>query len=656
MDFLPQRPDDDQLAALLHAQGEHALLKGDCSGISLFDEASRLAPRQPELFYKQGLALLEYASLEKKEKVLLLANKKFRTAISLDPSLLAAWQAWGASLSLLGSLTSEHHYVLEAEEKLRQALHLSQDTANDFLADLYWEYGSVRARIAHRSGEALDWQLALDSFQKAANAHEITDPEFWIDFGSANFQLAEKINDVRLYVRAVHCFKHAVSSHPHAFRGWMCLARSINMLYALSHDEDHFVQANDCFSTAVQLQPHDAEVWLEWALFLCESGRKQRDIKRLRLCIEKCHKAYACGSGEPLIVATWAEALALIGEITDRLDLLSEAQNKIAEALEVDDGDPSLLYSWGMVLCAFGSYFNDLDYYYQAIEKFQSALSLDRTLSRQWHAIAIAYAAIGEMDADPNAFEKACRFFSKAIELRPTTSLIYDCARTLLRLGEMTHNQAILERAATQFEYALGLQKNAPYLHPDWLFHYASTLDLLADFYDDESFYLKSIEIFTHVLMVDPDYPHIHHRLALTLSHLGDLLEEAEYFQRALHHFRLAARQEEENDQITLDWGVALINLARHTDNPGEADLLFRDAEHKLIQAARLGNAGAYYHLGCLYSLQGLYDKAMGFIEKAEKSQTLPSLDELLQDDWLEGLRGTQIFRELLSRLERKLA
>ena len=41
----------------------------------------------------------------------------------------------------------------------------------------------------------------------------------------------------------------------------------------------------------------------------------------------------------------------------------------------------------------------------------------------------------------------------------------------------------------------------------------------------------------------------------------------------------------------------------------------------------------------------------MHFLEKADVASALPPLDDLLQDEWLENLRGTPSFRNYISHL-----
>ncbi len=639
-------------ALTLVTQGEHSLLSRDPAGVELFQKASQLEPQNADLLFRQALALYEYGQEEGKKNILLLASKKLRTATLLNPLSFRYWQLWGSVLCLLGKISGSHHYFLEAKKKCTRALPLIDNQDSSILSDFYWDYGVVWKHIAEKSEEALDFQVALDAFGKASDYSDQFPEEFWNDFGQTALCLAGRINDIRLYVKAINCFKHAIATSISSSEGWILLAGALQALYAYTHDEDHFSQANECFAAAAKTRPQNADLWLNWAKLLCNAGRQNQDTKRLRSCIEKCHRAHACDPNNSLITATWAEALALLGELSERLDILYDAQNKIAESVQTSEEHPDLWYAYGMCFNSFARYFNDTDYYYQAIEKFQQGTSLDRTCHRHWHAIATAYATIGQLEGDLDALELSCRFFSKAIDLQASSFYIYDYARALSKIGEITHEQQWLEEALVHFERALNIQKNAVYLHPEWLFHYASTLDMLGDFYEEESYYLRAIEILSHVLTIDPDFPHIHHRLALCFAHIADLNEDVEHFHRAAHHYRLAAKHEEENDQILLDWGVTLINLSQHLHVTCEIEQFFREAESKLTQAAKLGNLLAFYHLSCLYSLQGHYEKAIRFLEKADSFSSLPPLEELLQDDWLDDLRDTPDFHEFLSHLE----
>lgn len=643
------------LASSLLAQGETALLKGNFSeGLEYFDSALKLDAQNPKIFYAQGLSLFEYGSHEGQEKALPMASKKFKMAVSLDPEYFDAWQAWGSLLCVLGLNTEEHHYFKDAQEKLNRAVTLSENQGTEVLSELYWDLGVVFSHLAQNSGEALDWHQAIEAFQLAHSFVEKLPAEFWNDYGFACLKFASQINDMQFYIKAIHCLRTAVSIDPRCIHTLCLLSEALQKLYAQTHDEDHFSQAVDCLASAAGMDPQNPEIYFNWAKFLCDSAKRTADVKRLRLCVEKCHTAFAIHANDPLILAIWSEALALLGNYTERLDLLYEAQNKVSQAIEMDGDNPDIWYSFGICMQAFGHYFDDSDYYYQAVEKFQMGLSIDRTCHRNWHAIGWTYSLLGDLEGSSKNMELALRFFQKAMDLNASTYYLFDYATALCHLGEMTHEQGPLEESCAQFERLLAVQKNAIYLHPDWLFQYACALDSLGDFHEEEFYYLRAIEILSHVLLIDPDFPSVHHRLGLAFSHLGELTGDADRFCRAVHHYRLAVKHDEENDAVLLDWGATLINLATHSHDSSESDQFFRDAEYKFQLTVRLGNAQTFYYLACLYSLQGECEKGMYFLEKARALDALPSTEELLNDDWLDNLRSTVYFQEFLTQLERK--
>lgn len=636
----------DQAESLL-SLGEEKLLQGHLAeGLDAFMKAEALQGNtDPSLYYREGLSLFEYGAEEGREQALLLACKKFKLAHRLAPSDVDILHAWGNTLTLLGERQEEHHYFVDAKDKYEKAIELADPSA-----ELLWDLGIIWCYIGDHSGEAVDFQKAIRSFESAIEAAERLPADFWIDFGSGALSLAAMVKDVRQIIKAINCFKNAVSQDETNFDSWSGLAEALSALYEHTHDEDHFLQANECYANGSKIAPQEADHWLEWAKFLLVSAHRNNDLKRLRACLEKCHRAYACDNENPHTLAIWAEALALLGQLTERLDLIYEAENKIAEAFELDEEDPALWYSLGTCFCCFGAYFNDYDYYYQAIEKFQIGLSIDRSDDALWHAIANTYAKVGTLENDSELFIQSLKFYEKALSISESSTRHMDYAKALSKLGEMSHEKKWLEQSIYHFEVALSMQKNAVYLHPEWLFSYASTLDMLGDFHDDEKYYTRAIEIFSHVLMVDPDFHHIHHRLAQAFCHLGELMNEVDYFYRAIHHLRLALRHDEDNDQMILDWGIALVNIAQHTPILTDVQQLMNDAEQKMALAAKLGNAQAYYHLSCLYSLLQQYDRAMYFLQKASHFGSLPLVDELLSDEWLDGLRSTSEFQEFLAQ------
>jgi tetratricopeptide (TPR) repeat protein len=190
--------------------------------------------------------------------------------------------------------------------------------------------------------------------------------------------------------------------------------------------------------------------------------------------------------------------------------------------------------------------------------------------------------------------------------------------------------------------------------HPDWLFQYASAIEWLGDFTQDERHFIRAIEIFSHILLIDPDFEAIHYHIALCYVNSGHIAGDSEFYKRAIHFFRLAIRQDGENDQIWLDWGLCLINLAHYTLDANFMYQLYMDAEIKITEAGKLGNHGASYALACLYSILGRLEESMEFIHRALRARALP-IEELHADDWLDNVRATPAFTQFMTALEAKL-
>jgi tetratricopeptide (TPR) repeat protein len=645
-----------ELALRYLSQGELALLHGNLNALPLLEAASQLDPENPQIWYRQGLAFFEYGSEEGKEKSLLLASKHFKYATQIDPSFFEAWVAWGNTLLQLGRFHEEHHFLLEAQQKYRRALELSAGQGGETLAEVYWDCGIAWAEIAEHSGEAIDLRRAIDSFEESLKLQVKPSPEFFNDFGKAYLEMGLLINDSRLFLQAIHYLGRSIEAAPNYFDGWVSLAESYSQLYINTMDERTIAKASHAFQSAVKLTPNDAEVWLSWAQILAEAGRLNGDVKLLRQSIEKAARAASLDPKDPLITAQWVESLSMLGASTSRLDLLIEAEQKIIKATDAFPDDPDLWHAYGVCLIAFGKYYEDPDYYEMAIDKLQYGLSIDRTTAEHWHTLGLVHKFYADLTNHEDLLDRANRFFSRALDLKSSCpAILFDSACTLLHFSEALDDLPALHKALSQFETLLQNYKNAILHHPEWLFEYACALEWLADFSADEAHLNRAIEIFSHVLLIDPDYPRIHARIARCYMELGHHSCESEMYKRAISFYRLALRQDEENDQIWLDWGLCLIYLAHHTLDADFMHQLYWDAEQKISRAGQLGNPSAYYNLACLNSILGRTAEAMELIRKSLSARALPPIDEMLEDEWLDNLRDTPAFAQFLNALEAKL-
>lgn len=631
------------------ALGELALLQGHVEEAIAHFEAA------PSLPYRQGVALLEFSLEEPHERGLHAAARAFRLSINTQPNLFEAWFAWGVTLYHLGRHHGEHHYYLDAKEKFETATLLLGERSRELTALFYWKLGILWCDLALQSGEAVDVRVALDHLNCSLESQKEPSCRFLVDQGNAFLHLGLLTNDERLYQQSIDALRKATEKDPLHAPAWAALAGTYSQLYISTMDERFASLANETFARLSKLAPRNGDAWIAWAQLLGESGRLNRDPKKLKSAVERAAYAHTLDAKNPLPIAQWVESLSFLGATTSRLDLLIEAEDKIKRALEHFDPDPELSYAYGLCLHAFGDYYSDPDYYDLAIEKLQESVSLDRSYAEGWHALGNAHYALGRIIQDPEILGRAIRFHNRAIDLKPSCpALLFDAANALLVQSELLDNPEPLEQALRLYESLLKNQKEAVLHHPEWLYHYAVALDSLAERTGDENHLIRAIDLLLHVLLINPDYPHIHLRVAAAFVRLGEVSGEAEYYARAHHYFQFAARSDEEEESVWLEWGLALINLAHYTPDPELMNQYYFEAEAKILRAGQLGHPLAHYQLACLYSILGRYAESIDLIRTAQKQGTLPPLEELLEDLWLENLRGTEVFSQFLSSLEAK--
>ncbi|PIS00410.1 MAG: hypothetical protein COT84_07665 [Chlamydiae bacterium CG10_big_fil_rev_8_21_14_0_10_35_9] len=643
----------NELSKKYLSKAETLLQKNDLKALKYFEAASELAPSDPENWFRQGVAFYQYAILENQEKAFQLANKNFTVASQLDTENFDIWLNWGLTLTQLGKAHSELHFLTDAKAKFETAIRLSDSQSPEKKGDLYWKIGLLWTAISEASGEAIDLRMAIQSFCTSSSYQNNASSDFWRDFGNAYLQMGLLINDSKMYFQSIEYFRKVVKSNSESYEGWFCLAQAYTQLYINTIDEHYYNHAHECFTQALKKNNTKIELWLNWAQLLGEAGILNKDPQRLKLATQKCIRAQNIDPRHPLVIGQWTESLSQLGLFTNRLDLMIESENKIIKAVDQFPDEPELWYAYGVCLMAFGKYYEEPDFIEAAIEKIQHGISLDRSCAELWHILASAYYELGYFLEDVEIFQQSCDFFSRACDLKPSCpSLSFGYAKALLKLAECTADIDSLKKGTALLEAIIQSHKTAILQHPNWLFYYALSLFLLGELTDEEKYYTKAIELFLHVILVDPQYPDIYFKTALCFSHLAEITLEKEVFSKAINYFMLAVKQEPENDQIWLEWGLTLTHLADLSQNETTAQAFFKEAEQKIMRSGQLGNQHAYYQMACLLSLTRRYSQAMEFIEKAQLFDALPPIEEIMEDDWLENLRYTQAFSDFIACLE----
>lgn len=645
--------DRDLLASLFILRGENQIAEGDKSAKESFDLAAQVVPQNPHVFYQIGCV---YAKHPFNFTCLKLAEEAFQKALNLNDSLIDVYLTLGNVYNSLGNLSQEARYFHQAEETFEKALQYAEDNTEK-LAILYWYWGVSWHFLGKHSGEANDYLIALDKLRKAANKG-LEEKYFWSTYGDTLSELSSLLGKRELLSEVVELYRNSIKQSLDFYEGWLKLGCTYQRLFEIHFFEDYFTQAYECYKMAVELNDNHSVLWLKWAQLLATYGKLHRNEDVLQESFEKFEKASACEPNQPLLMCCWAQALMLYGASTENINKIQEAHQKILKCLELDPGLVDAWYYYGNCLIEIGRYFGEEEYFLEAIEKFDYGLTLQKNESLLWHGMALAYFSIGDMRSEVPWLEKATLYFTKISEASQWQPRQFwnDWGVTLMKLAELTNEKFYVEDALDKFKHAL-VDLNEQEVDPEWLYNYGCALDFLGDFNEDIDCYEKAIVALTSALQSDSNYAHARYNLALAYAHLGEVAMDVECFHKSIENFQILISQDSEDEMGWNDYGLTLIHLAQlinENSRPEQSLKLYEVAETKLLHAAGLGCTQSFYNLACLYSLTSNYSMAMHFLEKAESAGTLPPLDDILQDEWLEGLRSTVSFRNYISHLPKQ--
>lgn len=649
--------DRELLGTLFVMQGEKLLRNGEQKKVKdNFSLACRIAPNNPRVYYRQALA---FAGSEENTAMMRQACQALHSATKLNPGFFDAWFAWGVVLVKLGVFFQELSYLELAQDKFLQAESLLSATTSRRLGEFYHHYGNLYYQIGKISGEANDFSLACQKYRNAIEASGET-VKFCCDIGAALCDLAYLINKSDLLFEGLEYYWKAVQKDPECSEGWVQLSYHLEKLFRSTSQESFFQMAIECFENAERLNVSGATLWLRWGHLLTFYGKSRKNIEAVDEACLKFEAADRIEPNHPKILSAWAEAKILIGTCDDSLEMLKEAEKMILSSIEMQPEVSSLWGLYGRCLAEIGRYFDDASYYQKSIEKYQFALSLNRGNHLLWHGLAQAQFSLGELKEDYRLVERACRLCVRVIEMggKPYPQYWNDWGVVLLRLSQVTGKKEYLEAAIDKFERAIQLSKKNPDgegADPEWLLSLGTALDIHGDMTDSQESHEKAVAILSNLDEQVPNYPNAQYALGLAKSHLAECAADVELFEQACLHFEEAAESEPDSDILLNEWGVAKIHWAELVKDPACEELyrsLLNQADRHLRQAIAAGSHVAVYNMAALQAIRGNYDVAIDCLERAHQLGSLPSLEDVLNDPWLESLFGRKEFTSFVNRIE----
>lgn len=643
------------LGMLFLKQGEHQLQQGDSRMLESFELATKVAPDSAVIFFRQALI---YAAQAQNIRCLKAADHALEKATQLDPGFIDAWHAWGNVLVKIGIFYDQHHYFHQAEEKFVEAKKLLQEKELGASPVFYWNWGICWYNLGKHSGEAVDF---VQASEKCRIAEELgaCSGEFHNDYANILVDLACLVGKEELLIEAVDRYEKATTLISSNYEVWLNLACTYHRLYEFTGTFDYFYRADECFERAAEMHSEDVSVWLHWAELYADAGKMLRNLEYLKTSFEKFKKAELIEPTHPYVLLRWCEAQVFAASFSEDLQLLREAESRLGEVLKALPQDAEAWYVYGLCLSECGRYFAASSYYFQAIEMFKEGLKLKESDFSLLHGVALAYFAIAEIKNDVEIIEQSIAYFNQAADLgnRLSSHFLSDWGVALMKLGEMTSERSHIEEAAAKFEKAINGNLNHwedAEVQLEWLYNYGCAMDFLGDFHNEPVYYEKAVQVLSHVLEIDSSYVHARYNLALALSHLGELQGDVENLKQAIDHFHELVVYDPEDGMTWNDYALALLHLGMLKEEPGgslKSQNYFEMAEVRFEQAINLGCLPAYYNLACLYSLTGHPAAAMHYLEKAEQSKSLPLLDDLIHDEWLDDIRDEPAYRLFIARL-----
>lgn len=580
--------------------------------------------------------------------------KAYEKVIKKNPNQSEARISLATTLFQLGLFHGDPDYFKKAAKKFEEAANVIP--AEEMTANFYWHWALALLFQGKHTRDSKDFQAALAHFQ-TARSKGLDDAAFWNDYGNALVDLSCADGQKEMLYDAAQLYQKATDIDKNYFPAWMNRACCYQELYQVSGAKPFFQIADEGFAKAAELSKEDISLWIKWGQLYIYSGRITFDINLLKAGIKKFEEGDQYEKNCAILLENWAEGLITLGSVSEDLDILKKGREKILEALELAPDSANAQYIYGKALSEWGRYFEDGKHYLEAVAVFEKGLERHEEEWRLIYGKALALIQLGTLAEDVNYLKDGIACLEQVAALEEGQPQLYnEWGAALLYLAESTGSHHYLMDALTKFEYAITMQggdQDLTSIDPVLLFNYSCALDFMGEFTDDPFFHERAIQLFNQLVALDPDFEELRYHFGLAWSHLGELTANKDAFYQAIEQFQRAVTINPEEERAWNDWGLALTHLAL-LDQEIESEEFLSEAAALFAQSLLLGGLQAAYNLACLYSLTGQTEMSLSFLERAAGQGALPSLEEIEEDEWLNNIRETDRFKQLVKTLRER--
>ncbi|WP_204592956.1 tetratricopeptide repeat protein, partial [Candidatus Similichlamydia epinepheli] len=621
--------------------------------LNCFELASQVAPMSHYVAYLQGQTFWSCYLNEKNPGALSHAVYRLRRALKESSFHLPYLHLF------LRVVLAAQSFWLDSTQLLQEAYDLAHPIVSSSLIDaethLLW--AELLFATAKNSEEIGDYVKAIRCFAEAQEKN-VNKVSFWLAYSDCVLALSKRVSSHNLLCQAEKLIACAINLAPESPDAWLLLAKfHARCLFHQGFDES-LAKAEEAFSGALARGASRIEVSLQWAELYYFVGRFRQQVQFLRIACDKLQIGLAVDPIHPKLRSLLSCCQTILGAYDDNLALLRQAENVLLEVIDQEPEETIHHYRHALALIEQGRYFCDTRFFQSALARLKTSMAqLGRS---SWISLGLAqtYFLLAESTGNINLFKKCLAGFSECSDLCEEHIWInIDWAVALMRASEILGNKELLNEALSKFSFVIDqYQAMGVRLDAELLYQHGCALDLQGDYSGDETFYDRAVQSLALAQNIDPNAFHIRLAFAFALSHLAEATSDPECFFRAFEHYRILSEIDPEDDIVWGEWGICILSFIK-SSVPQHYILSYyeahlQEAEEKFLMSLRLGNQMVFYNLACIYSVRGDIDKALKCFSKAVEVGVVPSLEEVLEDSWLDPLRNESYFLEMLSNLD----
>lgn len=499
-------------------------------------------------------------------------------------------------------------------------------------------------------GEACDYFQALQAFVQAQAFYD----DSW-EFCSLQAICYERLfallGKIEFLYQAKNCFEKALLVEDKDLDTNLKFLTMLVSLYLIDGDDSHLSRAQ--FLLYESLPKDLPAVRFQLSRLLFHSGRLQGDVDKMAQAKDLLESLLFPHELLTDVKDLLVEVYLALGQDEEDLTILKKAEAFFEDewTLENDSGQGALARI--KYLVALGEYFGEVHYFHEALGRLQEYHG-----NKTEHFYALFASTCYELFLlnKKHAFlEQSLEHIEKAIGMASYNPIYWGLKGSILsKKAEYNNEQDLCLVANQAFEKALEIRAKLVYADLVWLCDYAFNNFLIGEFTQEEEDLEKVVELFSLILSIDPSYLDARFYLAQALLGLGSMTSNLDSLNLAIDHYKALLKKDEEDDLVLCDMGECFVTLFLILKEQGDTELAQENlqlAEESLLKAAYLGNTDAYYNLACLYSLKGRFEETLFYLQRAFATDSLPPMEEIMEDDWLEDFRNSKLFKLFCTNL-----